>query len=215
MRPILDPSTLAPVAGAASVSILPTPLRRLGHAPAVDALLPGDLLLFRPAATTLTARAIGRAQLAAGFAPDHAQWTHAAIFLYDDVMVEALPIRGVVQSSLYTRFPGHLMLVRRRPGLDEHVRYRTALWALGRIGKRYSHFGIVSLGWDLLRGLWSDTNLADNRQVVICSQVFADAQGEMAGKRLAGCPYAGATTPAHLSATMDLDDIEVGWKKLV
>lgn len=83
------------------------------------------------------------------------------------------------------------------------------------IGKRYSYRGVLSLGWDLLRGLWTDNNLAANRQIVICSQVFADAHGEMADQRLDGCPYVGATTPAHLSATADLVDVVIGWKKLV
>ncbi|MBX9908846.1 MAG: hypothetical protein K2Z25_09040 [Beijerinckiaceae bacterium] len=198
-----------------SVTTLPNGVRAFGFVPAIEQLLPGDLLLFRPVAGTMTSRGIAGAQRRAGFAADHAAWTHAAIFLYDDVMVEALPVRGVVQSSLYSRLPGHCILVRRRPELDESIRYRVALWALGRIGKRYSHLAVVGLGWDMLKGLWSDSSLASNRQVVICSQVFADAQGEMAGKRLAGCPYSGATTPAHLSATPDLVDVAIGWKKLV
>ncbi len=214
-RPILDPINIGAPVGTSSIDILPTSLRALGHAPAIERLLPGDLLLFHPVKATLTSRAIAGAQRRAGFAPAHAAWTHAAIFLYDDVMVEALPLRGVVQSSVYARLPGHCILARRRPELDDRVRYRVALWALGRIGKRYSHLGVVGLGWDMLKGLWSDSSLASNRQVVICSQVFADAQGEMASKRLAGCPYTGATTPAHLSSTTDLDDVDIGWKTLV
>lgn len=83
------------------------------------------------------------------------------------------------------------------------------------IGKRYSHFGILSLGWDLLKGLWNDAGLAGNRQVVICSQVFADAHLEMTQTLLPDCPLNRATTPADLSATTGLADIAIDWKRLV
>jgi hypothetical protein len=214
-RPILDPLKIGPIVGATSVSILPKDVRRLGHAPAIEQLLPGDLLLFSPTHRNFVSSRISSAQEQGGFLPEHASWTHAAIFLYDDVMVEALPIRGVVQSSIYARVPNHRILIRRNPALDERVRYRIALRALGMIGKRYSHLGILSLGWDLFKGLWSNAVLAGNRQVVICSQVFADAHSEMTNTLLPGCPLNRATTPADLSATTGLTDVAIDWKRLV
>jgi hypothetical protein len=214
-RPVLDPRNIIRIDGQASVSILPPDLRGLGYAPAVDQLMPGDLLLFKPVGSSLVSRNIARAQMQAGFAASHAEWTHAAIVLYDDVMVEAVPWSGVVQKSLYGRISDHVTLVRRNPTLDDRTRYRIALRALGMLNRRYDHGGALLLGWDLLKGLWSEVDLTANRQIVICSQVYADAHGEMADKRLKDCPYRAATTPAHLAATPDLDDIAINWRRIV
>lgn len=130
-RPILDPLKIGPVIGDTSVSILPKDVRKLGHAPAIEQLLPGDLLLFSPIHANFVSSRIAHAQERGGFHAEHALWTHAAIFLYDDVIVEALPIRGVVQNSIYVRVPNHRILIRRNPRLDERIRYRIALRALG------------------------------------------------------------------------------------
>lgn len=144
----------------------------------------------------------------------HSRWTHAAIFLSDDFVVEASPITGVAQRTLYVDIPDKILRIRRQPALTEIERYRVALRALRMLGARYSYGAAISTGWYLLNGLWSEPSIT-SLGPVICSNVFSDAYSDVTRKLLSGCPIDFPVTPAHLSATPDLQDIQVGWLKLI
>jgi len=105
------------------------------------------------------------------------------------------------------------MRVRRHPNLSEGDRFRLALAALRMLGLRYSWWKAIRIGFRLLGGLWKPSEPLLGR-VVICSRVFYDASAEITRILLADCPLDGSTTPAHLSATSSLEDVEVGWLKL-
>ena len=211
----LDPQQPIVPLGERSILALPAHVRRFGYVPDLTGCLPGDLILFRSHHPNITGRTIAAAQLAGGINAEHSRWTHAAIFLSDDFVVEASPITGVAQRTLYADIPDKILRIRRQPALTEIERYRVALRALRMLGARYSYGAAISTGWYLLNGLWSEPSITSLGPAVICSNVFSDAYSDVTRKLLSGCPIDFPVTPAHLSATPDLQDIQVGWLKLI
>jgi hypothetical protein len=211
----LDPHAMTAPVKESSVETLPYHTRNFGYVPDVAALRPGDLLLFRNVRPNCISRLIGDAQRRAGFSLSHSRWTHVAVFLYDDLMVEAVPGHGVAPRSLYDYVPQRVIRVRRRADLGDVERYEVALRALRKLGARYSHFGVVASAWYFVRGLWNRPDFGGFRHIVICSEIFHDAYAEATRSLLRDCPVDAPVTPAHLSATPDLEDVEVGWVKVV
>lgn len=211
---VVDPAAIGAPQETVSIQILPPALRRFGFVPDLDALLPGDLILFRSANPGIAQRAIAGAQSRAGFSDDDSRWTHAAVFLFGDLVVEAVPWSGVVQRSLYIDIPHKIWRVRRRTSLQDIDRHRIALRALSMLGARYSHRGAFELAAELFRGLWNPGDLTAHRNILICSEVFHDAYVTVTRGLLDGCRVGNTITPAHLSATPDLDDVAVEWLRL-
>ena len=83
------------------------------------------------------------------------------------------------------------------------------------LGFRYDLKGAVSLGLAAKKtNMWDrDPKMRENKEEVICSQVFYDAHMQITRALLANCPHVGVM-PAHLSATADLEDIFVPWLAL-
>jgi len=211
---IIDPKNRGNHSGTISVNIVPGKTRKYGFVPDFGLCKPGDLILSHSLSSSFLDRQIVKTQSRAGFDAEHARWTHAAVFLYEDFVVEAVPGDGVITRTLYSDIPNSVLRVRRRPDLRDEERYKIALCAQRMLGSRYNIRAAFSMGWRARSGLWDRAWFPSIGPVMICSKVFYDAHVEITRSLLKDCPMTDLVMPAHLSATTDLDDINVPWLKL-
>ena len=90
-----------------TVSLIPVPeaARRYGFVPDVRDCRAGDLILSRPVSPRWLDEQIVHFQTQAGWSHADSCWTHAAMFLYEDFILEAVPRKGVITRSLYEDIP--------------------------------------------------------------------------------------------------------------
>gem|GEM_PF-1993597 len=211
---IIDPGNATAAVDQISISVLPTKTREFGFVPDLAKCMPGDLVLFRDAAPSRASQLIARAQSGAEFASEHSAWIHAEIFLYEDFVVEAVPRHGVRTRTLYSDIPQRILRVRRKSGLADTDRYQIALRALRMLGTRYATISAFKMGLRMAKGLWDANGSFESQSSIICSKVYFDAYADITRAFLRNCPVGDAVLPAHLSATPDLEDVEVGWLQL-
>jgi hypothetical protein len=218
---VIDPRSI-PDAACGTVSITPIPpkARSFGFVPDLRRCEAGDLILSHSISPGFAERQIVRAQTQAGLSADDSRWTHAAVFLYQDFVLEAVPCKGVITRSLYSDIPDNVLRVRRRPNLDDEEEeyrikgYKIALCAQRMLGTRYDISAALSLGWrSTFKRMWNRDWRPSFKAAVICSQVVYDAHAEITRHFLNNCPMRDDVMPAHLSATGDLG-ISIPWVRL-
>lgn len=159
---------------------------------------------------------IRRAQERGGFHPDHARWTHIAVYIDRGLLVEATPFGGVRVGQLVDMTFGRELLVRRRSTpLTLEDRYRIAVYALTGLRRGYSLASLPRLAWQALRStLWQVDHRPDIRNVTTCSTVVRNAYATaLTTDLLPG--QVGVAWPADLSQTVELDDVPMGWVRVV
>jgi hypothetical protein len=212
---VIDPNNRGNLAGVKTIVQLPPKVRGFAFVPDFEKCKAGDLILSSSIRPDLVEYQIVQTQLKAGFTSDDSRWTHAAVYLYEDFILEADPKMGVRSRSLYSDIRDSRFRVRRRSGLTDEERYRIALCAQRMLGMRYDLGAALSLGVKArVSEMWNRYWAPPMKTVAICSQVFYDAHTEITRHLLTGCPN-NFVMPAHLSATVDLDDVYVPWLRLI
>jgi hypothetical protein len=143
----------------------------------------------------------------------NARWTHAAIFLYEDWILEAVPIKGVITRSIYQDIPSSVLRIRRDPKLMDAERYKIALCAQRMLSSRYNYSVALHVWLKTSFFPWNSP-LDVSHHTVVCSKVFYDSYVEITRQLLQNCGLNDLVTPSHLSATSSLQDVSISWLKV-
>lgn len=213
---LLDPTDTASATQPKSVpTTLPKNVREFGFLPDFEIWRPGDLLLFSAVEPNRAQRAIVHAQLELGYAAEHARWHHAAVYIGDLQLCEAV-FQGVRYHPVTDIFLGSRLRIRRNTQLTEEERFRIAIRALMRLSKPYD-FWSVTLSW--LRSRGTAFGRACSRELrvrgdaVICSGLYHETYMEVTGQILSAVADRDVV-PADLSACGGLVDIPAVWARL-
>jgi hypothetical protein len=191
---------------------IPKAVRSFGRFPNADQWLPGDLILLSAVQPRLVSRQIIHAQEEGGFAPEHARWHHAAVYVGELRICEAT-LGGVKAVFLYPYIGSHRIRVRRPPGLTPDERWKLVVNSLFHLGQGYSFETVLALAWQARKGFWNGPKRLHNpltSRAVICSQLYADAYS-ITTLRALGNTSGQTPSPASLSHTPLLQDVDVGW----
>jgi Permuted papain-like amidase enzyme, YaeF/YiiX, C92 family len=197
----------------ANIRLMPQPARNFGYIPDLSRCKAGDLILSCSRQPDYIDALIERTQRHLGFATEHCRWTHAAVFLYDDFVLEAVPWKGVITRSLYEDIPDSILTVRRNSGLTDDQRYRIAMCAQKMLGTRYSWVAAIDAGLKARFQPWR-RDWYRTEKTVVCSQVYSDAYTQITLQFFSGCESGNMISPAHLHATSSLETIDVPWLKV-
>jgi len=188
--------------------------RRFGLYPNIDEWLPGDLLLVSQVQRGWTHRLIYEGQIAGGYASEDARWGHAAIYLGDGEICEAMPA-GIQHRSVEHYVDGQwLIRVRRDQTLTMDQRWRIAVRGLTKLRTAYGFGSLLRLAPALMNSFNTVSYALRPRQTAfICSELYANAYSPITGKVLQN-RRSGEITPAFLSSTPLLEDVELYWLKI-
>jgi hypothetical protein len=175
---------------------------------------PGDLILVCPSPMTANASVIRRAQARRHDEFD-AQWIHAAAFLGDDSLVEI--DQGGVRVTDLSRYVGHHLIQVRRPldlsgsQVDVLTGYKISISALKMFRTSYGFLDLIEIG---RRSLFDTSNKLSRRsREAICSDYYNDAVARVMGRGAVSAKI-NPFTPADLSASTNMSDIQVDWLAL-
>jgi hypothetical protein len=125
-------------------------------------------------------------------------------------------LEGVRTVPLFPYIGNHLIRVRRDPQLSGEQRYRLAMKAVLRLKMSYSVGQIVRLYFQSFQGFWNPSFKGIGTfgiGAVICSELYSNAYS-MVTSRIVHDPTLSLATPAALSSTTVLADLQTRWLKI-
>lgn len=232
---MLDPLNITPavITGQVKKGDLPNLTQEqvdFGFVPDVTGLRAGDLILFQPLVPSFAQTGIINAQKPQYAAPTGEQtWTHAAVYLKDWRLIEAVPGDHVTHGNLLSSVPNCRILVRRpalftqkTPAEAELLGMQLALEAALHLG--VARYGLVAAMLIKLRIKSPTIRLPQKysemkANSIICSGLYAKCfQIAASGNSLMTAEMLRndvPVTPFLLSQVSSLTDVAVGWSKLV
>jgi hypothetical protein len=193
---------------------IPKEVRRFGYFPDVEALLPGDLVLTSSVQTSLVGSQIRRVQEDGGYAADHARWEHAAVYIGHRGEVCEATRNGVHLGHISAYIGKHVLRFRRAADLPSDTRWHIVVNAMARLGTKYGFGEILDLYWQSRIGYWKRHDKGGHyRRAIICSELYSDAFSRSTGRVLWNT-LGTEVTPAFLSASNQLTDVSIAWKRI-
>jgi len=189
---------------------VPAAVRRHGKVLAPSFLEPGDLILVALHEPGWLQRRIQKTQ-GRLYDWEHAQWHHALVSGGDTEVCEAVR-NGVVARQYWEYMTGaHCFKVRRIKKASLAVRTKVAYYAATMARTSYGFGSIFSIKSSIDENdPWKRSMLRSRG--VICSQLYFEACMR-AGVLLASIP-SDRVSPAHLSASKEMDDVPLQWLEL-
>jgi len=140
-------------------------------------------------------------------------WHHAAVYVGRSRICEATPRHGVVLESIYKYVPSHRIRARRCPILKDDLAasYDVAIAALARLHRPYSFATALSLWWMSLSSFLEMDFARAQSRAQICSNLYFDSYSQAMDR---GLKIVGTPTPAALSATPALENVDSRWRRL-
>lgn len=175
----------------------------------------GDIVLVSPRFPTWSQRRIINKHLKA-YAADHACWTHAAIYIGNGLLCEAV-LSGVREHSVYEYFEAYKVRVRRAEFASEHERFAVAIRAMRRLGSKYSIGSIYTIATSSKKKFSKPGGQSYSQRggmtSMICSMLCFDSYFEVTNES----PLNDAVdlaTPADFSQSGKFSDVQVGLLRL-
>lgn len=212
----------------------PPELNGFGYLPDLGLLQRGDIVLVRPTQPPAPPQDFIRHCLEVGGGsvawyiqkvqerlrqPPHSRWIHVGLYLGNDLLLEAVTPRVTIRAlSRYS--PTHFIRVRRREGLSPEDQYRVCLHAARWVGDKYDVAGATGLARGLFGLLSGGLFKAEApeptliKKSLICSELVHKAFLYGLGIPVGHAGGVRTPTPADLSETAMLQDVNVGWRKL-
>ncbi|MDX2224370.1 MAG: YiiX/YebB-like N1pC/P60 family cysteine hydrolase [Rhodospirillaceae bacterium] len=190
----------------------PDRIRKFGRFIDTQVLEPGDVMLFADARPTVLGNLIVSTQKKLQFSQDDSRWTHVAIYAGEEHICEAVVQGGIRYHPLHDYIGARLIRVRRDNSLAVDQRYRIVIRAMTQLRQQYGYLSALKI-W---RAAFASAGFFSRSIVpliyprnLVCSQLFADAYGAVTQKML-DSSFA-FFTPAHVSATTKLIDVQLHW----
>jgi hypothetical protein len=225
----LDPANpVAQVTGSfkkADIPYLGSKQFEFGYLPNIKKIKPGDVLLTSSVEPNAAGGLVSYFQRKQTI--HTAKWTHAAVYVGDWAVIEAVPLHGIRLGSILDYVPDHKMLFRRPQvmcGGDAHgseiMGLKIALQAALRVpNSRYGWVKAYEISRNLARKAryvfdWRNEETSGN---FVCSGLYSKCVSIATGQFLAPASFIEQdqpVTPAMLAGASTLQTLDVGWGKL-
>lgn len=173
-------------------------------------LKPGDLILIHKKKPKLISKIIIWTQRV--FAPEDAKWHHVVVSGGGFEICEATFFSGVKCKPYWKYMDGNYDIrVRRLPGIDDTLRYRMAYYAASYSKESYNYLQAAGIFTNQKRD-WR-SSLPFYSRGIICSGLFVTCCLRV-GKLICSHTSKDRIVPAQLSATDQLEEVDVDWLSL-